>query len=266
MSSSSEALTSCQAHGDVGNTITNALARFQLADATLVGNRKFLRRTDSKFLMSEGGIESLLVKLQPSYALLPASGAPLASYRTLYFDTLDYRCFHDHRRGRRPRFKARIRHYDDRVLSYLEVKTKGGGNVTAKARIPRVFRDDSLSAEDRDFLSEHTPISGDDLHPMLWTNFSRLTLLSLHGPERVTIDLNLEFRSDQQAITMKGVAIVEVKQAAYSVRTPVMQELRGRRIRPASASKYCAALYATRDPRPNNRLLPSFRAMESLRV
>jgi len=266
--SNSEAveLKSRQPHAALDNQIARALDNFQQAGAALIDTRKLLRRTDSKFLMSEGDIDSLLTQLRPAYAVLLANGAPLASYRTLYFDTLDYRCFHDHRRGRRPRFKARIRHYDDRVLSYLEVKTKGSSNVTSKARMPRVFRDDSLSREDREFLSKHSPVSGDELHPTLWTNFSRLTLLSLHGPERVTIDLNLNFVSGEQAVAMAGVAIVEVKQASYCVRTPVMRELKHRHIRPASASKYCAALHATHNPRPNNRLLPSFRAMERLRV
>ncbi len=267
MPSSSEAteLAARQPHA-IDNPIAQELGRFQQAGAALTGKRKLLRRTDSKFLMSEGEIRSLLVQLRPTYAVLLANGAPLASYRTLYFDTQDYRCFHDHRRGKRPRFKVRIRHYDDRVLSYLEVKTKGSSNVTSKARMPRVFRDDSLSLEDKDFLSKHTPVSGHELHPTLWTNFSRLTLLSLHGPERVTIDLNLNFVSGRQAVAMAGVAIVEVKQASYCLRTPVMRELRHRHIRPASASKYCAALHATHDPHPNNRLLPSFRAMERLRV
>lgn len=231
-----------------------------------MNKRKLLRRTDSKFLMPEGGVEALLEELGSSYAVLTAEGNMLASYRTLYFDTKEHRCFHDHRRGRRPRFKVRIRHYDDRVLSFLEVKTKGAGNVTSKAREPRVFRDDSLSLVDRAFLSKHTPIAGREFEPMLWTNFSRLTLLSLHGPERVTIDLNLEFVADERAVAMRGVAIVEVKQASFCLRTPVMRELRSRHIRPASASKYCAALHATHNPQPINRLLPAFRAMEALRV
>lgn len=258
--------SSVQPLTEVGSQISQALSRFQQADGALVGKRKLLKRTDSKFLMSEGEIDSLLTRLRPTYAVLRANGAPLARYRTLYFDTLDYRCFHDHRRGRRPRFKARIRHYDDRALSYLEVKTKGGANVTSKARLSRVFCDDVLSAKDKVFLSKETSVAGDELHPTLWTNFSRLTLLSLHDPERVTIDLNLRFVSGDHAVAMTGVAIVEVKQAAYCLRTSVMRELKSRRIRPASASKYCAALHAIHNPRPNNRLLPSFRAMERLRV
>ncbi|MCP4447961.1 MAG: polyphosphate polymerase domain-containing protein [Myxococcales bacterium] len=216
--------------------------------------------------MSEGHVASLLGALRPSYAVLLSSDAPMATYRTLYFDTLDYRCYHDHRRGLRPRFKVRIRHYDDRELSFLEVKTKRGPSVTSKVRAPRVFCNDELSADDREFLAKNTPVARDDLHPTLWTNFSRLTLLSLDGPERVTIDCGLNFVSGKQAVAMTGVAIVEVKQASYCLRTKVMRELRKRRIRPASASKYCAALHATRNPRPNNRLLPSLRAMEDLRV
>lgn len=266
MRSNKAAALATQSHDEVSNLIEQALNRFEQADAALISKRKLLRRTDSKFLMSEGDVDSLLTQLRPRYAVLLANGAALAGYRTLYFDTSDYRCFHDHRRGRRPRFKARIRHYDDRELSFLEVKSKGGGNLTSKARVSRSFGDDALSSDDRDFLSKHTPVSGDAFDPILWTNFSRLTLLSLEGPERVTIDLRLKFESGAKTIAMAGVAIVEVKQASYCVRTSVMRELKKRQIRPESASKYCAALRATHNPQPNNRLLPSFRAMESLRI
>ncbi len=245
--------------------VARALGGFGHADANLVKARALLKRTDSKFLMPEADIAPVLSRLSGDYAVLLANQSPIASYRTLYFDTEDYRCFHDHRRGRRPRFKVRIRHYEDRRLSFLEVKSKGSNNVTSKARKPRSFGYDALSDEDREFLSTHTPVRGSDLRPTLWTNFSRLTLLSLHGPERVTIDMNLEFISGAKEVHMAGVAIVEVKQASYCLRTAVMNELKKRHIRPASASKYCAALHATRNPQPNNRLRPSFRAMERLR-
>ena len=237
--------------GQNSDRLALTLGRFRRAEPELVDKRRLLKRTDSKFLMSAMDVGSLLERLAPSYAILCARDTPMSSYRTLYFDTLDYRCFHDHRRGQRQRFKARIRHYDDRVVSFLEVKTKNGTNITSKARMTHAFRDDSLSREDRAFLSEQTPVSGDQLHPVLWTNFSRLTLLSLHGPERVTIDLNLNFVSRARAVAMTDLAIVEVKQASYCSRTPMMRELSRRHIQSTSVSKYCTAIQATRCLRPN---------------
>lgn len=247
--------------------VASRLSTFEKADSTLLSKRKLLRRTDSKFLMSERDVPSLLGNLKPNYSVLLASEQTIASYRTLYFDTRDFRCFHDHRRGKRPRYKTRIRHYDDRKVSYLEIKKKNSANVTVKSRMEIPFDTSCLdTSEAIEFIGAHTPIKGREFHPVLWTNFSRLTLLNDRHNERVTIDINLSFISDEQVVAMTGVAILEVKQPSFSMQTPIMRDLAKRRIRRKSASKYCAALNATRKQLANNRLLPSFRAMERLRV
>ncbi len=257
---------------DPGKIVPRALVEsFPAADLELVRRRELQRRSDSKFLVPEGRLAELIEQLTGQYSVLYAADQSFATYRTLYFDTSSYRCFHDHRRGRRPRYKVRIRHYDDRELSYLEVKKKRGEALTVKYREPRPFGDHQMGAADRAFVSGNSPLPGAELGPVVWTNFRRLTFVGLHVNERVTIDLGLEFRyagpgATERHVRMEGVSIVEVKQSPYCLRTPVMQVLRRARLRPASASKYCSAIAFTRDPGRKNRLLPALRAIERLRT
>jgi len=81
--------------------------------------RSLQRRVDTKFLCAATALNDLVPALGGDYGLLLACGEPLARYRTLYFDSPDRRFYHQHRRGRRDRFKVRSRHYLDRTVSKL---------------------------------------------------------------------------------------------------------------------------------------------------
>jgi len=63
---------------------------------------------------------------------------------------------------------------------------------------------------------------------------------------------------------LDDVAIVEVKQSPYCVRTPIMRALRSRRMRPGSMSKYMASLAVHRDDLKINRLRPVLRHLDRL--
>ena len=167
-----------------------ALRGFAPASPTLVERREMQRRAESKFVMPVADAVALLPALQHDYAVLPAGDALLASYRTLYFDTAELAFFHAHRRGRRIRHKVRIRHYPDREVSFLEVKTRMGENLTAKARRPRAYGDSALDPDDVAFVrAQGAP--GEALFPQVWTDFRRVTLLGTKLEERVTVDFDL---------------------------------------------------------------------------
>ncbi len=237
---------------------------FAAVSPALLAERKLLKRTDTKFLVSAKVLQRMLGALPDHYGLLRAGGNPLAKYETLYFDSPELGCFHDHRVGRRPRHKVRVRHYLDRGLSYLEVKTKNNHNRTLKTRVQREYRLNHLNAADHGFVSDHSRMDGSEMWAQLWTNFSRITLVGLHSHERVTIDTDLEFRRADNVQRLPGVAIVEVKQARYSACTPVMRALRHYRFRPARASKYCTAIALLRNDVRINRFLPALKTMEAL--
>jgi len=240
------------------------LKAFPKASLELLAQRSLLRRTDSKFLLHEHEVEALLERLNGDYALLYSGDHRIASYKTLYFDTEDLRCFHDHRRGRRARHKIRVRHYLERKLSFLEVKTKRSERFTIKERAEREFGNHELTAADRQFVEAHCNVPSQELAPRVWTNFRRVTLLALESSERVTIDSDLTLRRGDVECKLGGVAIVEVKQQPYCVRTPVMQALRRAGLRPSSASKYCIATAMTHDGLRLSRLRRMLRQVEGM--
>jgi hypothetical protein len=237
------------------------LAGFAVAPASLVADRELRRRTDSKFVLTPRAAGELLRGIGGDYAMLTTGNGPLAAYRTLYFDTPGLDLFHAQRRDRRIRHKVRIRHYPDRRLSFLEVKTRRSELETVKVARARDYDDDELSVDDQRFVRAHTSIA-EPLVPQAWTDFRRLALLGISTHERITIDCDLEVRMGSRSKSFANVAIVEVKQWPYSRGTPMMSALRAGGWREGWLSKYCAAIAFLRPEVRCNRLLPGLRALE----
>lgn len=241
------------------------LDAFPRATPELLARRALLRRTDTKFLGTHDVAAIVLGKLTQSYALLGD-----ARYATLYLDTADLRCFHDHRRGRRIRHKVRIRHYDDRKLTYLEIKSRASDLVTDKERVQLPFETTSLGDAELAFIETHTGIPGSTLAPALWITYRRITLLSLDDNERFTVDTELAVAAADSrhtpTVDLKGVVFFEVKQAPLRRDTPVMRRLREVGLRPRSVSKYCAGVIFMDEQVRHNRLRPVTRALGKVRA
>lgn len=220
-------------------------------------------RLTTKFLASAATLPEFITGLAESYTLLYAGDQPVATYRTLHFDTEQMEFFHAHRRGYRLREKARIRHYDDRRLSYFEIKQRISDGRTVKLRRARPFGDDVLHADDLALLHHSTGMRGEIL-PQVWTLFNRLTLVHTVDDERATVDFNLRFRDDRQVIDLPDAVIIEVKQPRLNRRSAVMVALQRQRIRSREFSKYCAALVALRPGIRHGRLRPRLRALERI--
>lgn len=217
------------------------LDRFPPVPLELLESRSLFLRRDTKFLVSPGLAARLVDTLAGDYGVLGIGPARLADYRTLYFDTPGFRFFHDHRRGRRLRHKVRIRHYADRDLAFLEVKTRRTELETTKARRPHAYGNLELSAEDEAFVRERTGVA-EPLRPCAWTLYRRLTLVGLRANERVTVDLDYVAEMGARRQALAGVAIVELKQQPFRRASAIWSALRAAGIRPAATSKYCTAL------------------------
>lgn len=237
----------------------DCVASFRRADPAMLAGRELLRRTDTKFAVPTDLLPQLLSELVPSYSVLEAAGSRLARYETLYYDTPDGRCFHDHRRGRSPRHKVRVRHYLDREISFLEIKCGGKWRNTRKYRKQRAFGDSELAQSDREFVRQHTGLAGAEMEAQLWTNFHRLTLLADEQAERVTVDTGLSFVGEEDERELGRYALVEVKQPRLSLQSPVMQALRQLSVRPLSVSKFCVGVVLTRENMSPGRLSPVFK-------
>jgi hypothetical protein len=261
-------VTAAVAHREPACVLAMLLDCFADASPQLLEQRSLLRRIDSKFSIAADRVHQLLPWLVEDYAALrvPGGGA-IAGYRSLYFDTPDLRCFHDHRRGRRIRHKVRIRHYPDRRLSVLEVKSRRSECVTDKWQLPIAYGQERLGRRERAFLDERVGGLADLLRPQLWTDYRRISLIGTRTCERVTIDLELAALGlDGARRGLDRIAVIEVKQATSSVHTPVMRLLSASGLREGSPSKYITSVALLRPEVRHNRLLPDLRAVERIRA
>jgi hypothetical protein len=224
---------------DVGD-VRAALEAFTVAVLPHQGQH-LLTRVDVKFELPRLRLPALLNRLADSHTLLRAAGHLAASYATIYFDTDDRRLLIDHLRGRRPRHKLRVRHYLDRELSFLEVKTKTAGNRTVKLRRGRAYGGNGLSAEEQRWAAGHTGIS-QPFTASGWTTCQRLTLLGSTSEARVTVDLNVALGTASGARSLRETALIEVKLARAHGDPGLLRVLRGAGARELNLSKYVAAM------------------------
>lgn len=247
----------------------NALAGLEPADPDLVAKRDLLRRVDTKYVIPLSAISALFPALVGQYARLGGPDLHGASYRSLYFDTESLRCFHDHRRGRRVRDKIRIRHYDDRQLSYLEVKRRRSVAHTDKSRTEIPFGQDTLDDSAARFLDAHSVLRSDSLRPVLWIAFRRIMLVGIQRNERCSFDVGLSMTSpcnSQKSNGLSQLVFVEIKQLRFDVQAPVIRTLHEAGFRPRSASKYALGMMmmSDRSTLRANRLLPDLRSLQRM--
>lgn len=226
----------------MNRTLEQAVEGLPRAHPDLLQRRALLKRTDTKRAVPVSELPDLITALgNKGYARLP--GVALQRYDTQYFDTDDLECFRDHLRGRTPRVKARLRHYPDRSLSYLEVKKKNAAGTTDKKRleVDAASADRLLDNEEvRDFLETCAPHVSDRLGPQVRTVFHRLTLLGIKSEERITLDIGITFEGQGKVVPLSNMAVLEIKQRRLNLRSQAFLELRKRHIREKPISKYCA--------------------------
>jgi len=248
------------------DTLEALLDEFPAVNVALLDQRALLSRVDSKFVVPLAEVEEILAGLDGAYACLRVERGPMAQYHSLYFDTPALQCFHDHRRGRRIRHKVRIRHYPDRRITFLEVKTKRNESVTDKRRIQLDYGADSLGPPELEFLYPIVGPMASELRPEISILYRRLSLIGLATDERVTIDLGLSAGGDGGLVAhhLGHLAVVEVKQWPFCVRTPFMRAIRGSGHRVMSLSKYIVAQALLRPELCRHRLAASLRTLERI--
>ncbi|MFZ6026306.1 MAG: polyphosphate polymerase domain-containing protein [Chloroflexota bacterium] len=215
-----------------------------------------LDRTDTKFVMSVEQLLKALATLRPDYRMLSIHGQRLSHYRTLYFDTADFALYHAHVNGRAERYKVRSREYIDSSLSFLEVKHKTRKGRTIKDRIRTDQPVMQITADSGRWLHRVFPLDGGTLEAKLWNTFTRITLVSKQYCERVTLDLDIAFHTEQRTARLNGVAIAEVKMDASGQDSPFLAQMRAQRLRPRGFSKYCMGVSLLYDGVKKNAIKP----------
>lgn len=180
-----------------------------------------MKRTDTKFVIHENQLISVLDAVKDEYNILEIDGKRIMSYSSLYFDTKDKKFYKDHHNGKVNRTKIRIRKYVDSDTCFLEIKQKDGKGNTTKTRASINDFEQDLSDKSIGFINEITN-SDLNLEPIIWNQFNRITLVNKIDKERLTVDLNLSFEKSGSFKIYNKLVIIEVKQERFTDRKSVV--------------------------------------------
>lgn len=223
---------------------------------------KLMDRVDMKFIFNENELPEILREVKDIYRVLEVSGTRQSRYETLYYDTPAYDLYNKHHSGRLNRYKIRLRRYVESDLNFFEIKHKNLKSRTVKTRIRKKDTDPEITGKYETFLNESASMGPGDLIPKLWVNYTRITLVNKFEEERLTIDLDLEVRSEEgRSRKFDGLVIVEAKQSKAH-KTAFIEQLRKKHIREGGMSKYCLAVFTLADNVKKNSFKPGAMAIE----
>ena len=216
----------------------NILLNFDPISLKEMDGVALMNRTDVKFVFSKEKLPQFLEQLMEHYYVLDVNGNRISRYESLYFDTQKFDLYFSHHRKNPSRYKIRCRKYVESDLHFFQVKFKNNKGRTIKDRIKQSLIDGKINNTAEGLLKAKTPITADMLEAKFWVNYSRITLVNKHAPERVTIDLNVTFKNDEQELAEENMVIAEVKQDKEVV-SKFLQLMKKNRVRRTGISKYC---------------------------
>jgi hypothetical protein len=226
-----------------------------------------MNRMDSKYLLPISHFDSFMQSIETDYTILSAFDKRAFNYQTTYFDNQQRQFYLDHHNGKLNRYKVRFRRYVESDKGFMEVKFKNNQRRTIKQRIPMdCILPNQLKVNS--FVQQLLGYSV-QLEPVLFVNYQRITLLNKNYPERITIDLNLSFRSalSQVQSIQDKTFIVEIKQDRKQIQSSCRDFLKKNGQRDINFSKYCIGSILTNsinssEPIKFNRFKPVLRHLE----
>lgn len=258
--------SSCQLTAALGSVAPVTLD--EMAAAALMD------RSETKYLLPLSALPALLTALAGEYRVLTMDGERQLPYRSLYLDTPDFDFYHAHHNGRARRHKVRFRSYEQTRTSFLEIKERHANGRTVKVRTsvkspsvtsPWLPLDPGCAA----FVGQ-VPTHRQGLEAKLWVNYRRITLVGRDRPERVTLDLDLQFLLPAERCTpgpavwdAPDLVVVELKRASRRQPSPLEVYVRAQGYRPGGFSKYgvgCSLLHDLK----GNAFKPQLLAVERL--
>jgi hypothetical protein len=226
----------------------------------LVGRAALMTRVDRKYVLALPDLMPALSRLDGA-RILDIDGCREFGYQSVYFDTPELSSYLAAARGRRRRFKVRVRTYLDTGNRFLEVKTRDGRGSTVKHRTP--YSGDGFDRDARAYTAavlHGAGIAADPrrFEPTLTTYCRRSTLFVPATRSRVTVDTGLAWAlPDGRAGVLADRAILETKSDHRNA--GVDRLLWSLHRRPCSVSKYGTGLAALRPELPANRWHPVLR-------
>jgi VTC domain len=177
-----------------------------------------LHRVDRKYAVDRSSFLELLERLTDDHDVLDIDGRRSFSYRTVYFDTPELRCFREHIGGQTPRFKARTRLYQDTGRCVFEVKLKQRSGEMDKRQVdhpPELA--EKITDRSATCLREALESAGlrapSTIAPSLLTTFRRVTFAARGSSERLTCDQDVSLSTlvGATAQLSDGAVLVETK-------------------------------------------------------
>jgi len=218
--------------------IINSISGISLKEMNSVS---LMKRTDTKFIIHESQLETILRKIKHNYQILEIDNKRIMSYKSLYFDTEDKKFYKDHHNGKINRTKIRMRKYVESDICFLEIKQKDSKGNTNKSRVSIDDFELNLSEKSKEFITT-TTLAKYDLSPSIWNQFNRFTLTNIANKERVTFDINLSYEKNSKTKKYENLVIIELKHERYNRKSPIVKALKSLRIHPYSISKYCIGM------------------------
>ena len=229
-----------------------------------------LNRLDNKYVVSADVLREALAGLAARFDILEIEGKRQFTYETCYFDDPNSSSYFDHHRGRRQRFKVRVRKYTDAQQCFVEVKLKAKRGITIKKRLEyEVSKYGTLDER----AWEHIVSCYQDLYrkefhytliPVLEMRYRRVTLVAKEGGERMTIDCSLAFFGNGRTRNIsEDLFVVETKSAnGNGIADKILRALHQHPTK--RCSKYCVARAALQGVSRYNKFLSALRKLDAL--
>lgn len=219
----------------------NILKQFEAISLENMNSLELLKRQDTKYVFPIEKLQDLLLIVSKDYKILEINEQRSFVYKTHYFDTPKFDTYLNHHNKRLNRHKIRQRHYDVNNKFFLEVKQKNNKGKTIKNRI-ELNGFENLNDESYNFIESYVKIDKHNYTESSSNIFRRITLISFTTKERITIDYDIKFETNNTSKTFKNFAVAELKRERQMYNSPFAKALKQLKIYPRSFSKYCMSL------------------------
>jgi len=245
---------------------TTILKNFSSITLDEMNSIEFMTRVDTKYLFSVNLLPRLLHDVAKNYRVLEINRQRESNYKTIYFDTPDYRFFNQHVTGKLNRYKIRLRTYQTNALTFLEVKHKSNKGRTTKSRIRKDEGERYDDQKSKSFLSRKVLADIGILRMVITSHFTRITLANIEASERITIDYNLSYTNEAgNIIDLPFLAIAEIKRERASVGSVFHLHLKKFGIRQTGFSKYCTGVALLNDVARKSNLKPKLLMLNKIK-
>lgn len=224
----------------------NLLTGFQHIDfLSLSPQLLYSGRRDTKYILHYIDWEDIIGSLKDAYSLVMHHGMESQTYSTIYYDTHDLSFYFAHHNGHGNRIKMRTRRYSD-GNSFFEIKQKTNRGITLKERYSAPI--------------DHI----DGMVQQLEVVYDRITMYDKNFEEKLTFDFNLLFRTKESELEFNSIVIAESKKNKLT-HSKFKDELKSRKIKSSSISKYCIGLASIKPELKQNNFKKILSAINKLK-